>query len=129
MARGTAHLEHGRAAEALAARHLADRGLSLLVSNFRARVGELDLVMTDGNVLVVVEVRARRNTNVATPGATVARGKQRRVISATRYFLLRYRQFASWPVRFDVVEITGELADPVIRWSRAAFSVDDSGGN
>ena len=53
MARGTAHLEHGRAAEALAARHLADRGLSLLVSNFRARVGELDLVMADGNVLVV----------------------------------------------------------------------------
>ena len=129
MARGNAHLEHGRAAEALAARYLADRGLSLLSSNFRARVGELDLVMTDDNVLVVVEVRARRNSNVATPGATVDRGKQRRVISATRYFLLRYRQFAQWPVRFDVVEISGELADPVIRWSRAAFSVDDQTGD
>ncbi len=129
MARGTAHLEHGRAAEALAARYLADRGLALLLSNFRARVGELDLVMTDDNVLVVVEVRARRNSSVATPGATVDRGKQRRVISATRYFLLRYRQFAHWPVRFDVVEVSGELADPVIRWSRAAFSVDDRPGH
>ena len=129
MPRGTGHLQHGRAAEALAARYLADRGLAHVLSNFRARVGELDLIMTDRNVLVVVEVRARRSSSVTTPGATVNRGKQRRVISATRYFLLRYRQFASWPARFDVVEISGELADPVIRWSRAAFSVDDVSGN
>ena len=92
-------------------------------------MGELDLVMTDDNVLVVVEVRARRNATFTTPGATIARVKQRRVISATRYFLLRHRQFAGWPVRFDVVEISGELADPVIRWSRAAFYVDDRTGN
>jgi len=116
------------AAEALAARYLTDQGLCLLTRNFRARVGELDLVMTEGNILVVVEVRARRKTNVATPGASINRSKQRRLIGATRYFLLRYRQYASRPVRFDVVEITGELEDADIRWSRAAFSLDDVAG-
>lgn len=125
MAPAARHLQHGSAAEALAARYLANQGLSPLASNFRCRFGELDLVMTHGKVLVVVEVRSRRRTNVATPGATVNRGKQRRLIGATRFFLLRFRQYAAWPVRFDVVEITGELADPVIRWSRAAFSLDD----
>ncbi|MEO8224099.1 MAG: YraN family protein [Gammaproteobacteria bacterium] len=119
------HLAHGREAEALAARYLVAQGLRLFARNFRARFGELDLVMTDGGVLVVVEVRARRRANVATPGATIRRGKQQRLISTTRYFLLRHRQFAAWPVRFDVVEITGELAAPVVRWSRGAFSVDD----
>ncbi len=119
------HLQHGSAAEALAARYLASQGLAPLASNFRCRFGELDLVMTHGKVLVIVEVRSRRRTNVATPGATVNRGKQRRLIGAARFFLLRFRQYAGWPVRFDVVEITGELADPVIRWSRAAFSLDD----
>ena len=113
------------AAEALAARYLTDEGLCLLTRNFRARVGELDLVMTEGKVLVVVEVRARRKSNVATPAATINRSKQRRLIGATRYFLLRYRQFASWPVRFDVVEVTGELTAAEIRWSRAAFTLDD----
>lgn len=121
----TRHLQHGTAAEGLAARYLADQGLALLTTNFRCRFGELDLVMTQGNVLVVVEVRSRRRTNVTTPGATVNRGKQRRLIGATRFFLLRYRQFSAWPVRFDVVAITGELADPVVRWTRAAFSLDD----
>ncbi|MEO7387499.1 MAG: YraN family protein [Gammaproteobacteria bacterium] len=122
------HLLHGSAAEALAARYLRDRGLGLLATNFRCRFGELDLVMTDRNVLVIVEVRSRRHSRVATPGATITRGKQRRVIGATRFFLLRFRQYASWPVRFDVVEITGELADPRIRWSPAAFTVDDVAG-
>ncbi len=125
MAPGARHLLHGTAAEALAGRYLADRGLELVTANFRARVGELDLVMTERAVLVVVEVRSRRRTNVTTPAATVNRGKQRRLIRATQYFLLRHRQFAHWPVRFDVVSITGELEDPEIRWSRAAFTLDD----
>ena len=82
MAPVTRHLQHGSAAEALAARYLASQGLSPLAGNFRCRFGELDLVMTHGTVLVVVEVRSRRRTNVATPGATVNRGKQRRLIGA-----------------------------------------------
>lgn len=125
MTPGTRHLLHGTAAEALAGRYLAGQGLQLVTANFRARVGELDLVMTERGVLVVVEVRARRRTNVTTPAATVNRGKQQRLIRATQYFLLRHRQFAHWPVRFDVVSITGELEDPEIRWSRAAFTLDD----
>ena len=128
MGPGAGHLEHGAAAEALAARYLKDQGLRLLTCNFRARIGELDLVMTDGDVLVIVEVRARRKSNVATPAATINRSKQRRLIGATRYFLLRYRQYASRPVRFDVVEVIGELANPIVRWSRAAFSLDDVAG-
>jgi len=119
------HLEHGVAAEGLAGRYLAGNGLRLVTANFRARVGELDLVMTDRGVLVVVEVRARRRANVATPAATVNRGKQRRLIRTTQYFLLRHRQFARWPVRFDVVSITGELSDPEILWTRGAFTLDD----
>lgn len=125
MAPGARHLQHGSAAEDLAARYLAGQGLSPLARNFRCRFGELDLVMTHGKVLVVIEVRSRVSTDVSTPAATVNRGKQRRLIGATRFFLLRFRQFAQWPVRFDVVEIVGHLDDPVIRWHRAAFSVDD----
>jgi putative endonuclease len=119
------HLEHGAAAEALASRYLESRGLALVTANFRARVGELDLVMTEHGVLVVVEVRARRQTTVATPAATVNRGKQRRLVRTTQYFLLRHRQFARWPVRFDVVSITGELSSPEILWTRGAFTLDD----
>lgn len=122
------HLLHGKAAEALAARHLIDQGLQLLATNFRARTGELDLVLRDGHTLVVAEVRARRDAARVRPAATVDAFKQRRLISATRYFILRHRRFASWPVRFDVVEVVGEIEAAGIRWHRAAFSVDDVAG-
>ncbi len=123
------HLLHGQAAEALVARHLTDQGLQLLTTNFRARSGELDLVLRDGRTLVVVEVRSRRDPLRIQPAATVDRHKQRRLIGATRYYLLRHRQYANWPVRFDVVEVLGELTAPEIRWHRAAFSLDDVAGH
>jgi putative endonuclease len=125
---GPQHLRHGAGAEAVAAGYLAGQGLEAVARNFRSRFGELDLVMTHGPVLVVVEVRSRRNPAWVSPAATVNRGKQRRIVGATRYFLLRHPRFAGWPVRFDVVEVTGDLSSPGVRWHRAAFSLDDVAG-
>lgn len=125
MAPVASHLLHGQAAEALAARYLTTRGLEPIARNFRCRFGELDLVMLHGKVLVVVEVRSRRRTVVATPAATVGWRKQRRLVGATRFFLLRHRQYGGQPVRFDVVEVIGELEAPTLRWNRGAFTLDD----
>lgn len=61
----------GRIGEAIAARHLASRGLEILDRNWRCRVdglrGELDLVARDGETLVVVEVKTRRRPTPAGP--------------------------------------------------------------
>jgi putative endonuclease len=119
------HLEHGKNAEQLAARYLARQGLSLVASNHRARVGELDLVMREGHVLVIVEVRARHSTRITTPEATIDRHKQRRIVRATQHFILCNRQYRDWPLRFDVVGVTGALDAPQISWIRAAFRLDD----
>jgi len=119
------HLEHGRSAEQLAARYLTGQGLVLVASNHRARVGELDLVMRDGQVLVIVEVRSRTSTRVATPAETIDRHKRRRIVLATRHFILQNRCYRAWPLRFDVVAVTGELDAAEIRWIRAAFTLND----
>jgi putative endonuclease len=119
------HLEHGRGAEQLAARYLIRQGLVLVTSNHQARVGELDLVMRDGRTLVIVEVRSRISVQVATPAETVDRHKRRRIILATQHFILRNRCYREWPIRFDVIGITGELDAAQIKWIRAAFTLDD----
>jgi putative endonuclease len=119
------HLEHGKNAEQLAARYLARQGLTLVASNHRARVGELDLVMREGRILVIVEVRARHSAQKASPLATIDRHKQRRIILATRHFIMCNRQYREWPLRFDVVGVTGALDAPQISWIRAAFRLDD----
>ena len=119
------HLEHGRNAEQLAARYLIRQGLILVTSNHRARVGELDLVMRDGRILVIVEVRVAHRHGGQHRQATIDRHKQRRIILATQHFILRNRQYREWPLRFDVVGVTGALDAAQISWIRAAFTLDD----
>jgi putative endonuclease len=70
-------------------------------------------------------VRARHSAQRATPAQTIDRHKQRRIIRATQHFILCNRQYRDWPLRFDVVGITGTLDAPQISWIRAAFSLDD----
>lgn len=125
---GAPHLQRGQAAERLAARYLLARGLRPVAANFRCRRGELDLVMTEGRVLVVVEVRFRLRTNVATPAETINPAKRRRIIRATENFLLRAPAHVGRPVRFDVVAITGEDSERTVRWLRGAFTADDVAG-
>ncbi|TMG83752.1 MAG: YraN family protein, partial [Betaproteobacteria bacterium] len=54
-------MNRGAAAEALAARFLMARGLSIVGRNYRCRGGEIDLIVRDGKTLVFVEVRLRRS--------------------------------------------------------------------
>lgn len=122
------HLERGRRAEARAAEYLRDQGLVPVAANFRARVGELDLVMAADGLLVVVEVRCRAPGGLVSPAASITAAKRRRIIRTTQYFLLRHRQYAGWPVRFDVVEISGEAGQPSLRWIRSAFDCQDMAG-
>jgi putative endonuclease len=112
----------GRAAEALAARFLAARGLQVLALNFRCRGGELDLVCREGKHLVIVEVRQRSQAAFGGALASIDAGKQRRLRRATAYFLLLHPRWHGHRVRFDAFAIDGlPDRDPKISWVRAAF--------
>ncbi len=108
----------GFAAEQVALDYLLSRGLRLVARNFRVRVGELDLVMADGDQLVFVEVRRRASTRFGGAAASVTPAKQRRVRRAAQAFLVAARVEGAWPAaRFDVVAIEGARID----WIPAAF--------
>ena len=77
-----AHLVRGETGEALAAAWLIRHGLRSLARNFRCRLGEIDLVMRDGDTLVFVEVRCRRDCGYGSALESVTAGKQRRLLRA-----------------------------------------------
>lgn len=86
---------------------LAGAGLQLLARNLRAAPGEIDLVMRDGDTLVLVEVRARANASHGGAGASIDPAKQRRLARAAALVLpdlaRRHWQGRVPPVRFDAV--------------------------
>ena len=108
----------GGAAEAAAAEFLARQGLTLTCSNYRCRLGEIDLVIQDGPTIVFVEVRLRTNTSFGSAAESIGPRKRARIIAAARHYLAGKPER---PCRFDVV-LLDRLEPPRIEWIRDAFS-------
>jgi len=69
----------GAYGEAVAARHLSELGLVVLERNWRCDEGELDLVLRDGSVLVVCEVKTRTSLVAGTPHEAITDAKLARL--------------------------------------------------
>lgn len=108
----------GQGAESRARHLLEQSGLRFVAANFRCKVGELDLVMHDGSVLVFVEVRVRASVAFGGAAASIDRRKRLRLQRAANHYLLRQFGQQPWPAcRFDVVAF--EPGGP--NWIRGAF--------
>jgi len=108
----------GAAQETLALAKLEAAGLQLLARNVASRVGELDLVMQDGDVLVFVEVRSRSSSRFGGAAASVTVAKQQRLARAAQVFLKTTWRGPPPRCRFDVVAISPAGID----WLRDAFT-------
>jgi putative endonuclease len=100
----TRHLAVGRYGERVAARHLIDQGLVLLDRNWRCEAGEIDLVLRDGDVVVVCEVKTRSSDVCGAPHEAVGPVKLERL---QRLALLWVDEHGLEPadVRIDLVAV------------------------
>ena len=90
--------------ESVAARHLCRSGMVLLDRNWRCDGGEIDLVLRDGRVLVVCEVKTRRTEDFGPAVAAVDAVKVARLRRlAARW--LQVHDARPDDVRIDVVGI------------------------
>lgn len=112
----TAKQRLGNAKEAEALDYLVDSGLTPVTAQFRCRLGEIDLIMRDGDTLVFVEVRFRRSQAFGGALASVDSRKQRRLTAAAGFYLTRCDPMPA--CRFDVIAIG---TDGEIQWIRNAF--------
>ncbi|HMB67725.1 MAG TPA: YraN family protein [bacterium] len=94
----------GRWAEDVAQRHLERLGYRCEARNVRLAGGEIDLVARRDDVLVFVEVKARRESGRA--GEAVTADKRRRLGRAAAAWIAR-RGVPSGGCRFDVVTVEG----------------------
>jgi putative endonuclease len=69
----------GRYGERVAARRLIEQGMALLDRNWRCEVGEIDLVLRDGDVLVICEVKTRVSDVCGTPHEAITPEKLERL--------------------------------------------------
>jgi len=93
----------GHRGEWLAAWALRLRGYRILAVRHRTPVGEIDLIARRGNLVAIVEVKARA-TLIAAMDA-VGPGAQRRIEAAADLWLAKQRDHARLSLRFDIVAV------------------------
>lgn len=98
--------------EILASEYLKRKGYRILCMNYRVRQGEIDIVAKDGEAIVFVEVKYRKNISAGHPLEAVNEAKQRQ-ISKTALFYMNQQKLNPdlIEMRFDVV---GILEDEIL---------------
>lgn len=111
----------GNHTEAVAARYLQSRGVTIVERNVFSRGGEIDLIGRDGEALVFFEVRYRGAGSLAGGAESVTPAKQRRLIRAASFYLHRHGLW-NIPSRIDVIAIApGDVKKYRIQWIKNAI--------
>ncbi len=100
----TARQALGAYGESVAARHLVAQGMVVLERNWRCDAGEIDLVLREGRVLVVCEVKTRSSTAYGTPHEAITDAKLDRLRRLAMCWQAE-RDLAVPDVRIDLVAV------------------------
>lgn len=94
----------GKTGEAAAAEFLRTQGYELIEANWHARVGEIDLVVRQGDQWVFVEVKTRRSNSAAPLEAITPRKRERMIRAAYMYANSHHIEDGDW--RIDAIAVT-----------------------
>ncbi|MGD9279831.1 MAG: YraN family protein, partial [Desulfobacterales bacterium] len=76
----------GEQGEALAARRLKKAGYKIIETNYRTRLGEIDIIAKDKDTIVFVEVKSRRSVYFGNPKQAVTLQKQKKISLVALYY-------------------------------------------
>jgi putative endonuclease len=113
----------GPRGEDYARRRLEKEGWKFIAANWHCRSGELDLVMRDGNELVFVEVKTRRGDFAGRAEEGISVNKRRRLLLTCEWFLAKHPELDRLIWRVDLVAITVNRSNQVIRFSHVRNAV------
>jgi putative endonuclease len=111
----------GTAAEQASLNFLREQGLQLVHTNYHCRMGEIDLIMRDGEFLVFTEVRMRNHSDFGQGLDSVTHAKQRKITKTALHFLQTRRLLDTCPCRFDIVSVTLGQQGHEFLWLKNAF--------
>ena len=93
----------GHSSEWLAAAALVLKGFRIVARRYRTKLGEIDLIARRGNLVLIVEVKARKSLMEAMEA--IAYESERRIEGAADLWLSRQRDHAKISMRFDMVAV------------------------
>jgi putative endonuclease len=114
--------QHGEKGESIAVEQLKKNGYKILERNYRTRIGEIDIIAKDGDVIVFIEVKARQTDTYGNPKYAVTWTKQKKIARTAQLYLKSTNQLDK-RARFDVVAIHRKEGRQFIEIIQNAFDL------
>ena len=115
-------LELGERGEALAFEKIKHLGYTHIIKNYRCRLGEVDLVAKDGDVLVFIEIKTRKGRPLGFAKEAVNLRK-RKQLSKVALNYMKTNDCCDVSARFDVVAVSVGGGSPQIEVIQNAFDL------
>lgn len=94
----------GDKGEIIAQNHLKKNKFRILETNFRSKMGEIDIIAQKKEQIVFIEVKTRKSAEFGRPSEAVNSHKQWKIRKVAEEYLLK-NKLTDYPCRFDVIEV------------------------
>ncbi|MEK9629278.1 MAG: YraN family protein [Nitrospinota bacterium] len=98
-------LKLGREGEEAAVAYLKKKGYRILETNFRSKLGEIDIIAEKDTTVVFIEVKSRLDHQFGHPFNAITPAKQKKIIQVAQTYLVKHRLVEN-KARFDVIGLT-----------------------
>ena len=98
------NIEKGKAGEKIAKDYLDKNGYRVIETNYRNRLGEIDIIAFYNDILVFIEVKSRTNINYGYAYEAVNYKKQRKIINTSLVYI-KVKNFDKFQLRYDIIEV------------------------
>lgn len=97
------HNDLGKKGEDLAENHLRKNGYRIIQRNWGAEKYEIDIIASDSEFIVFVEVKTRSSDQWGKPEDAVSKTKIKRIVEAADFYLKA--NDIEKPARFDIITV------------------------
>ena len=103
---------YGKRSEIIATEYLKEKGYKILETNYKNKIGEIDIIAQDKDYIVFVEVKARLSQKFGHPFDAIDERKQQKIRAIASIYLINNKKYGT-KCRFDAISILG-LENPEI---------------
>ncbi|MDP2939301.1 MAG: YraN family protein [Candidatus Omnitrophota bacterium] len=98
------NIELGKSGEEIAILFLKQKGYKIIKTNYKSRLGEVDIIAWDKDFICFIEVKTRTSLEKGLPEESITKNKQHQITKAALSYL-RENKLWDKPARFDVVSV------------------------
>jgi putative endonuclease len=99
--------QYGFNAESKAISYLENKGYKIIARRYKTKVGEIDIIARIKQTLVLIEVKARQNSELIE--VILRKNQINRIRNATKIFIAKNQQYQNYNIRFDFILFESSL--------------------